>query len=180
MTEVIAAAGAGRMGRGLTIVFAYAGHPVRLIDLKTRDDAGAYLQGASAEITATLETLVACGMMTAGDVGPVAARIDYVPAGGAEAALAGSDVIFEGVPETLDAKRAALDQISRAAPEAIIASTTSTQSSRFGCTLVPPGKWAVRTSFNLVAPVSRKSSASLILPCAKAVAADRTQTSACS
>lgn len=126
MTEVIAAAGAGRMGRGLAIVFAYAGHPVRLIDLKTRDDAGAYLQGASAEITATLETLVACGMMTAGDVGPVAARIDYVPAGGAEAALAGSDVIFEGVPETLDAKRAALDQISRAAPEAIIASTTST------------------------------------------------------
>ena len=38
MAERIAAAGAGRMGRGLAIVFAYAGHPVSLIDLKERDD----------------------------------------------------------------------------------------------------------------------------------------------
>lgn len=125
--EVVAAAGAGRMGRGLAIVFAYAGHPVRLVDLKPREDAAAYLAEAEAETRATLEMLVGCGMIAEADVDPIAARIAYVPAQEAAEALAGAEVIFEGVPETLDAKRAALGAISAAAgPEAIIASTTST------------------------------------------------------
>ena len=38
MTRV-AAAGAGRMGRGLVVTFAMAGHPAALVDLKKRDDA---------------------------------------------------------------------------------------------------------------------------------------------
>jgi 3-hydroxybutyryl-CoA dehydrogenase len=33
----IAAVGAGRMGRGIAIAFAYAGHAVSLIDIKPRD-----------------------------------------------------------------------------------------------------------------------------------------------
>ena len=33
--DIIAAVGAGRMGRGIAIAFAYAGHRVRLVDLKT-------------------------------------------------------------------------------------------------------------------------------------------------
>ncbi len=37
----VAALGAGRMGRGIAIVFAYAGHQVFLIDMKKRNgDAG--------------------------------------------------------------------------------------------------------------------------------------------
>jgi 3-hydroxyacyl-CoA dehydrogenase len=34
--ERIAALGAGRMGRGIAIAFAYAGHKVRLVDVKPR------------------------------------------------------------------------------------------------------------------------------------------------
>ena len=36
MTERIACVGAGRMGRGMAIAFAYAGMPVTLVDLKPR------------------------------------------------------------------------------------------------------------------------------------------------
>ena len=114
------------MGRGLAIVFAYAGHPVRLVDLKPRADAAAWLADAEAEVRGTLGMLTDCGMMTDGDIDPVAARVTYVDASGAADAIASSAVIFEGVPETLDAKREALRFISAAAPDAIIASTTST------------------------------------------------------
>jgi 3-hydroxybutyryl-CoA dehydrogenase len=38
MSAPIALVGAGRMGRGLAVVFAYAGHDVALVDLKPRDD----------------------------------------------------------------------------------------------------------------------------------------------
>ena len=126
MTDHIAAAGAGRMGRGLAVVFAYAGHPVSLVDLKPREDAVAWAGAALAEIRGTLEMLVACGMIEAGDVERIAARIRVVPADGL-CALAEADVIFEGVPETLEAKQAAFATISaHARADAIIASTTST------------------------------------------------------
>jgi 3-hydroxybutyryl-CoA dehydrogenase len=127
VAEVIAAAGAGRMGRGLAVVFAYAGHPVKLVDLKARDDPAAWLAEAEEDIRAILGMLVDCGMTGPEAIGPIASRVDYVDAASAPAALAASDVIFEGVPETLEAKRAALGFISaHAALGAIIASTTST------------------------------------------------------
>ena len=125
--EIIAAAGAGRMGRGLAVVFALAGHRVALVDLKQREDAATYLDAAATEILGTLEMLVACGMIDAGDVDRVATRVGCVGMDGADAALAEADVIFEGVPEVLDAKREAFAFISDAAkPDAILASTTST------------------------------------------------------
>ena len=37
--EPIACLGAGRMGRGIAVVFAYAGHRVALVDFKPRDPA---------------------------------------------------------------------------------------------------------------------------------------------
>ena len=39
MREPIACLGAGRMGRGIAVVFAYAGHKVALVDFKPRDEA---------------------------------------------------------------------------------------------------------------------------------------------
>src|SRR4029453_1973445 len=39
MKETIACLGAGRMGRGIAVVFAYAGHQVSLVDFKPRDAA---------------------------------------------------------------------------------------------------------------------------------------------
>ena len=125
--ERIATAGAGRMGRGLAVVFALAGHRVALVDLKVREDAPAYLAEVRGEIRATLDMLVACGMISAGDVDRVAARIDCVAETGAASALAEADVIFEGVPEVLDTKRDAFAFIGEhARRDAIVASTTST------------------------------------------------------
>ncbi|MCZ7565409.1 MAG: 3-hydroxybutyryl-CoA dehydrogenase [Burkholderiales bacterium] len=124
--EAIGAAGAGRMGRGIAIVFAYAGHPVRLVDLKPRDAEGsaAAARAAMQEIRAALATLAGLGVMPHEAIEPIASRVSFHA--GPEA-LADADVIFEGVPETREAKRAALAAISRAArAEAIVASTTST------------------------------------------------------
>jgi 3-hydroxybutyryl-CoA dehydrogenase len=127
--EVIAAVGAGRMGRGMAVAFAYAGHPVHLIDAKPRDpEAYARLaKEALNEIRATLTMLAGFGMLASDEIDTLVARVTCHPLGGCAQALAQSDVIFEGVPETLDAKRAAFAMISdHAQPAAIIASTTST------------------------------------------------------
>ena len=123
----VAAAGAGRMGQGLAVVFAYAGHRVQLIDLKRRDNPEDYLAAARADIQATFDMLVACGMMDAADVERVTARIDYVDAAGAAEALSRSDLVFEAEPETVEAKTTTLAFLSSACrPDVTIASTTST------------------------------------------------------
>ena len=63
--EIIAAVGAGRMGRGIAVVFAYAGHDVHLVDLKDRpaEDVARLRQESVKEITDTLSVLAELGMM---------------------------------------------------------------------------------------------------------------------
>ena len=126
---VIGALGAGRMGRGIALVFAYAGHSCTLIDIKPRD-AGALekLRGeALAAITANLQALEMAGVVDAGQCKTILARIDFVGREAAPAALAAVDVLFEGVPERLEAKREAFEFASaHLQPDAIVASTTST------------------------------------------------------
>lgn len=127
--ETIACLGAGRMGRGIAIAFAYAGHPVSIVDIKPRDaDAFAALAAdALSEIRGTLAGLSRFGLFAPSDVDRIAARVRVMPEADAAAALGAAAIIFEGVPEVPDVKRAALSQASRlAAPGAIIASTTST------------------------------------------------------
>ena len=129
MRPPIACLGAGRMGRGIAVVFAFAGHDVAVVDFKPRDaDASARLATeAHGEIRATLEVLGRIGLLQAKDIGTITARISFVPKTDANAALAQAGVIFEGVPEVLDVKRAALAEASRlAGPQTVIASTTST------------------------------------------------------
>jgi len=124
--ERIAAAGAGRMGRGIAVVFAYSGHAVQLVDLKPRkaEEFERVASDARQEIGEALDTLCALGVMPREAVDTIAARVSIHA--GADA-LADADVIFEGVPETREAKQAALGAISAAArADAIIASTTST------------------------------------------------------
>lgn len=125
----IAAVGAGRMGRGIAIAFAYAGYAVDLIDLQPRDDAhwSEWLAGAQADVALSLTTLADLQALTAADVQPIATRVHWVRDDQADAAIGRADVIFEGVPETLDAKRSALGRIGRnARADAVVASTTST------------------------------------------------------
>ncbi|MDE2198031.1 MAG: 3-hydroxybutyryl-CoA dehydrogenase [Rhodospirillales bacterium] len=129
MTAPVACLGAGRMGRGIAVAFAYAGRPVRLVDLKPRDaDAfHALATQAQDEIRTTLRSLAAIGLFEAAHLDAIAGRVTVVPAGEAGPALRAAEIIFEGVPEIPALKREILAHASRlAGPEPIIASTTST------------------------------------------------------
>jgi len=125
---VIAALGAGRMGRGIAHVFAYAGHRVALIDVKARSpEATRRLeQEARGEIEASLAALAEIGVFAAAEIPAILGRIAFAGREAAPAALAAAAYIFEGVPEVLDWKREAL---AFAAPhlsaDAVLASTTS-------------------------------------------------------
>ena len=126
---VIAAVGAGRMGRGLAHVFAYAGHDIRLLDVKERtaDDFAKLEADTLAEVRRTLGLMAALDRIGESDVDGIATRVSVHPLSDAAAALGGAGVIFEGVPEVKDAKsRAFAITCEHAAPDAIVASTTST------------------------------------------------------
>ena len=123
-----AAVGAGRMGRGIAIAFAYAGHRIALVDLRVRsDEAWQKLRAeARAEIESSLSGLAQLGVLDAAQVPAIAERVELVPAADAPRALAAAELVFEGVPETLEAKREAFEQINRHCREdAILTSTTS-------------------------------------------------------
>ena len=125
----IAAVGAGRMGRGLAHVFAYAGHDVALIDVKERspEDAERVAAESRREIASSLGLMAEFGTQTEAERDAALARISYVKPADAGAALADADFIFEGVPEVLDVKEQAFGRICDAARnDAIITSTTST------------------------------------------------------
>lgn len=129
MTGPIAALGAGRMGRGIAVAFAYAGYPVHLIDAKPRppEAAEALAQAARAEIRDTFATLAKLGLLDAAEVDTTAARVTVFPLADLARAVDGVAVIFEGVPEVLDIKRDAFALLcQQCAEDAIIASTTST------------------------------------------------------
>jgi 3-hydroxybutyryl-CoA dehydrogenase len=125
----IACLGAGRMGRGIAVAFAYAGHRVSIVDFRPRD-AGLFerlADDALNEIRNTMMSLSRFGLLAPRDVDRIMARVRVMPETGAAAALDDAAVIFEGVPEVLDVKRDALARASHVAgPSAIIASTTST------------------------------------------------------
>lgn len=125
----VVALGAGRMGRGIAQVFAYAGHPVTLVDLKPRAPAerDALFAAARTEIAGNLAMLAGLGLFDPAACERILARIASAGDEAAAEALAAADIVFEGVPETVEAKREALALAGRHAhADAIIASTTST------------------------------------------------------
>ncbi|QOZ52504.1 3-hydroxybutyryl-CoA dehydrogenase [Bradyrhizobium sp. CCBAU 53338] len=129
MSGTVSCVGAGRMGRGIATVFAYAGYSVRVVDFKERskvefDRVAAEVKN---EIKAILEILVRIGLMPGDTVPIVEQRVTVLPATEAAMGTSGVDLIFECLPEILELKRQQLALISRsAAPQTIIASTTST------------------------------------------------------
>ncbi|HEY7665476.1 MAG TPA: 3-hydroxybutyryl-CoA dehydrogenase, partial [Xanthobacteraceae bacterium] len=117
------------MGRGIAVVFAYAGHDVAVIDFKPRalEDFDRLAAAVREELRATLRSLAGFGLFDAQHVEAIAGRVAVVPESAAAAALSSAAVIFEAVPEVLELKRDALARASALAGEApIIASTTST------------------------------------------------------
>jgi 3-hydroxybutyryl-CoA dehydrogenase len=125
----VACLGAGRMARGIAVVFAYAGHPVTIVDVKARETAAwaSVAEAAIGEVRATLATLAGFGLFPPTEVDALVARVSVVREADAADALGQAAVIFEGVPEVPDLKREVLARISAlAGPQPIIASTTST------------------------------------------------------
>ena len=124
----ILAAGAGRMGRGIAHMFAYAGYPVTLLDIKERDGKGfrQLVDTAMAEVESNLLFLAGLGHITAAQVKKVIELIQVRPLANAAGELAAADIVIEGVPETRDAKKHALELIgAHARADAIVTSTTS-------------------------------------------------------
>lgn len=129
LRAAIACLGAGRMGRGIAVAFAYAGHSVTLIDVKDRspEQFDKLRQESLAEIRSTLASLARFGLMKPDDVGAILARVTVAPRHDIARAVAGIRLIFEGVPEIVDLKREVLGEVSRLVPaDVIIASATST------------------------------------------------------
>jgi len=125
----IACLGAGRMGRGIAVAFAYAGHAVTMIDVKERtaEQFAKLKSDALGEVKATIATMTKLGMLRDSEAEIVIGRIAVVPAGESSATLAEAGLVFEGVPEIVNLKREVLGAASRAVgPDVIIASTTST------------------------------------------------------
>src|SRR5580704_6927287 len=107
---VIACLGAGRMGRGIAVAFAYAGHAVTMIDIKRRSDEqfAALRDEALSEVSKTLMSLTRFGLLNDQEAKTVLARVSVVPAQDNAAALAGAGIVFEGVPEVVELKREVL------------------------------------------------------------------------
>jgi 3-hydroxybutyryl-CoA dehydrogenase len=125
----IACLGAGRMGRGIAVAFAYAGHAVTMIDIKARSaNQFATLEAeALGEIRKTLTSLTRFGLLADNDADAVATRVSVVPAQNMATALAAAGIVFEGVPEVVELKREVLAAASKCVgADVIIASTTST------------------------------------------------------
>jgi 3-hydroxybutyryl-CoA dehydrogenase len=125
----VACLGAGRMGRGIVVAFAYAGHEVSLIDVKARStEEFASLQAeALGEIRRTLASLVRFGLLRDQDAEAVIARVSVRPARTMAESLSRAGIVLEGVPEVVDLKREVLATASKwVGTDVIIASTTST------------------------------------------------------
>ncbi len=126
----IACLGAGRMGRGIAIAFAYAGHAVTMIDVKAGRSAEQFARletDALGEIRKTLASLGRFGLLKDGDTDTIIGRVRVVPAGASAAVLGKAGMVFEGVPEVVELKRDVLGTASKSVgPDVIIASTTST------------------------------------------------------
>ncbi|RKU04134.1 3-hydroxyacyl-CoA dehydrogenase [Burkholderia sp. Nafp2/4-1b] len=121
--------GAGRMGQGIALVFAFAGLDVTLIDFKPRDAQGwrAFEERTRDELVRPLHAQVELGRIDAAQAEAVVARIAVVARDDAAAAVRDAGIVFEALPEVLDAKADALRWLgAHVDAHATISSTTST------------------------------------------------------
>src|SRR5258706_16191592 len=95
----IACLGAGRMGRGIAVAFAYAGHAVTMIDVKARsaEQFTALEAEALGEVRKTLASLARFGLLADSDAEAVIARVSVVPTQNMTAAISDASIVFEGV-----------------------------------------------------------------------------------
>ncbi len=141
-TQTVAVIGAGRMGAGIAMVAAAAGHSVLLQDVR---------EGAAAQAVAdqrkTLDRLVAKGTMTAEDA---AARLDRIRPVARVEDLAPAALAIEAILEDLEVKTVLFRQLEAVmGPDAILASNTSSLSiTALAGRLERPGRMAGLHFFN--------------------------------
>lgn len=111
--------GGGRMGAGVAHAFLVSGSEAVVVE---RDDDAA--AAAADRVAGTLAKAVERGVLTE-DVESVTARLTV----GTDAALlAGSELVVEAVPEDMQLKRRVLGLVEQAAPDAVLATNTSSLS----------------------------------------------------
>ena len=139
MSAAVAILGAGRMGRGIALAFARSGVCSVLIDIKPRSDSE--LETLRSEVRKEIE-LTAQALAEADDSfaqrGVLGDYIAFAARDEVSSALASAGVLFEAVPETLEAKREAFAAIANHLPrDTVVASTSSTFLSTDIARLVP-------------------------------------------
>jgi 3-hydroxybutyryl-CoA dehydrogenase len=112
-----AVVGAGTMGNGIAHVFAQHGYPVTLIDVSREQ-----LAKAQQTIAANLDRQVRKGKL---DEAAKEATLGRLTVDNSIDAAAGCGIIVEAVPENADLKRSILTGLDDVAPNAILASNTS-------------------------------------------------------
>jgi len=126
---MIAALGAGRMGRGIALAYALSGQSIAIVDFKARSNQSWETLHADvwADLRLTLQQLADLGALASSAVDTCLEKIRLCPYAQAAELLASSRLVYEAVPETLSAKRDALGRLAAlTAADALIASTTST------------------------------------------------------
>jgi len=119
MSSVIAIIGAGLVGRAWALVFARAGHTVRIYD-----PAAGMAEDALAWIDVELPAQERIGLLRGRTPAAVRSNLSVAPT--LATALDGAVHVQENVPETLEAKLAVFRELDAAAgPETVLASSTS-------------------------------------------------------
>lgn len=143
VTNTVGIVGAGTMGAGIAQVAATAGWSVVLADLDA-DFVRRQLEG----VRRGLARLVEKGRL---DVAARDAALARIRIASGPADFAAADLLIEAVVEDMNAKCAALRPIASAAPEAIVASNTSSLSiSKLGAELGAPERTVGMHFFNPV------------------------------
>jgi 3-hydroxybutyryl-CoA dehydrogenase len=120
MAVTVGVVGLGAMGLGIALVYAQAGHPV----LATDQAEGACLS-APDRLRALLEPRITKGQITEAERAAILSRVTVVK--GPEA-MAGADLVVEAIIERLDLKQALFRVLEAAAPQAVLATNTSSLS----------------------------------------------------
>ncbi|MBT2653744.1 3-hydroxybutyryl-CoA dehydrogenase [Bacillus sp. ISL-18] len=126
--EPIFIAGAGRMGRGIAVAFAYQGHEVRLIDIKKRnqEEFEELTSAVKAEINSHLKFLAVSDVVPKEMVLPITERIKVYRMEDQSNIWNQANIIFEAVPEVAEIKKEVFSRIcAGVSKDALIASTTS-------------------------------------------------------
>ena len=125
----IAVVGAGRMGRGISLSFAFSGFPIHLVDSEERSPEAftELAESIEQEIATELGFMQRLQIVSPEQAQNIADRIAIIARPAAANILGQTDFVFEAVAEVLDIKQATYTWLNTVvADKAIIGSTTST------------------------------------------------------